>query len=187
MPLIKPYLTKTKDSIQVASVGNKTATKLAKYGIDKVITPETECSSEGLLEHPNLKDVESNKIMIFTGLAGRKVLMEKLISRGAEVSLFEVYQRVAEDKVNKELVRQLQRHKIDVVFISSGEIFQNFVALYQDYITLNPDMIFVVASQRIADMAEEFGISETSLIVAQSAHDDMMLKALIDWREGEVL
>jgi len=38
------------------------------------------------------------------------------------------------DKVNKELVRQLQRHKIDVVFISSGEIFQNFVALYQDYI-----------------------------------------------------
>lgn len=51
--------------------------------------------SEGLLAVPALAAVAGRHVLIVSGIGGREVLQEQLVARGARVSRFAVYRRVA--------------------------------------------------------------------------------------------
>ncbi len=51
--------------------------------------------SEGLLALPALATVAGRHVLIVSGIGGREVLQEQLVARGARVSRFAVYRRVA--------------------------------------------------------------------------------------------
>ena len=137
-------------SLQIACVGRRTAAVLKAYGVSNVLVPATTFDSEGLLQLAPLQAVSNRVFIIFTGKSGRQVLHDTLTARGAIVTLAEVYQRKPTVKMDQDLRIALAQRTATAIFISSGEILQNFMSLYGETVTMNSAVVFVVASHRIA-------------------------------------
>ncbi len=79
--------------LRVATVGRGSERELQRHGFAAVIAPSARFDSEGLLDLPELKQLEGKRVVIFRGEGGRELLGETLVARGAAVEYAECYRR----------------------------------------------------------------------------------------------
>jgi uroporphyrinogen-III synthase len=134
--------------------------------IHAVYSPGKKASSEGLLEMPELQDINDKKVVIFRGSAGREMLRQELIERGANVEYCDVYRRV----INRDQLQlaYLELSEIDFLIAHSGELLEAMGPLkdLERFINGNSFSV-IVPSQRVAEIAYDLGYG--SVLVADNA------------------
>ncbi len=165
--------------IDIAAVGKATAKALTETGLDPTLVPER-MDSEGLLALPELQSVDGRSVLILRGNGGRELLADTFRHRGAEVTQIEVYRRQLPQRAAA--ARNLVNgwgHLVDVVIVTSNEIFDNLLTLLgddgADHLRQTP---LVVISQRMASHALTKGCKTVK--VAASASDSDVLDALCE-------
>lgn len=151
--------------LQAVAIGQSSVTQLANYGVAPTIAPQERFDSEALLELPELQAerVVGKRIVIFRGNGGRAFLGDTLRERGAEVDYVTCYHRSAPSDAAK-LLALWQTHQLDGLTVSSSEGLRNLLALLDaqgcEHLSRTP--VFV-PHQRIAEVAEEFGLQQLIL------------------------
>ena len=151
------------------AVGKGTAAVLNEAGIEAVSAQQQ--NSEGLLELPQLQQVEGKRVTIFRGVGGRELLSEQLTHRGARVQYCELYHRQPEPE--QIALARNQLASVQVLVAHSGELLQ---ALGSAEHIQQTDLQLVVPGQRVAAIAAELGYCNIS--VAENAGPEAMLSAL---------
>ena len=163
---------------KIYAVGNATKNALQLLGINNVEVPSQE-NSEGLLALLQLSDHLNDKsVTIVRGNGGREYLADTLIKRGYQVSYLESYQRVWR-VLAKDISKQWYQQQINCIVVTSNAILEKLVELsigqYRE--SDNHAMIdfwrkqcvWIVVSQRIADKAKAYGISNITISAGASA------------------
>jgi len=168
----------------VIAVGNATKVALQRLGISKVLCPEQE-NSEGLLALSILnKNFSRDAITIVRGDSGREHLAEQLTKRGATVTYLESYQCVWRT-LKEDIAKQWFQQQINCIVVTSNAILEklNLLVFQQD--KNNTEMLinywrnqclWVVASQRIANTAQKFGL--THVIISNGASEKAIANTL---------
>jgi uroporphyrinogen-III synthase len=162
------------------AIGSATAKLLSSYGV-QALTPGENMTSEGLLALPELSAVDGARVLLVKGCGGRDKLRLELERRGARVDELACYERGLPALPPGELAERLERWKIAVILLSSGEGLANLQELLRPAETTKfIGTCLIVPSQRVAQQARDAGF--TSVIVADNASDASMLHALHTWR-----
>ncbi len=163
---------------QIAAIGQATAKELKSAGLQVSLLPEQGYDSEALLAVPQMQQVQGQAILIIRGQGGRENLADGLRSRGANVDYWEVYQRVIPDIDSSVVMGLLDRDKLDMVIITSGEALQNLIVMlgkkYQQRLAVIP---LVVVSERIGKIAAELGFKR--IAVTERPSDTAILATAI--------
>ena len=153
-------------NIEVMAIGPNTAEVVSKELVCQVIYSKTGSTSEDMLSLPQLLDVNELKIAIVRGLGGREFLANTLRSRGAEVDYFEVYRRNPTKHSAAQLFGVIQKSKINVVSITSGDSLENLNRLLladknsqQNWYGIP----VIVPSERVLNLAQRFGFKNIRL------------------------
>lgn len=156
-------------SAQIAAIGQATAKALQLAGFKVNLIPIQGYDSESLLAMPQLQDVNGRDICIVRGQGGREELANVLRARGANVSYWEVYKRVAPICDCSQVTGLLENGKLDAVIITSFEALQNLMNMvgekYQSYLSNLP---LVVISDRISRLAGKMGFMRIAVTEYQS-------------------
>ena len=156
------------------TVGSSSAAALAAFGVE-VLQPESDMTSEGLLQRPELLAANGERVLIVKGEGGRRHLRETLEERGARVSELVVYRRGVPGYASGELAATIER--CNIVLVSSGEGLDNMVSLLgHAALDVARARTLVVPGERVAELARDKGFRR--IIVASNATDDAMLAAL---------
>lgn len=152
------------------AVGQSSADILAKANLPATVP--LEARSEGLLALPQLQDITNQSVVIIKGYGGRELLADTLRARGALVSEWELYQRVF---IHSYLsTRQWQTEQIQCIIATSGEVISAaFKTFSADWLKTK---LWIVVSERTADITARFGVQMKQISISQNASD----QALID-------
>ncbi|MDG6774588.1 uroporphyrinogen-III synthase [Thiomicrorhabdus sp. ZW0627] len=94
---VKAFVTlsagKLKDSVQLFAIGQATFKVGSKAGLDMHTAEGERFDSEALLKHPDLQNLNGQKVLIVKGQGGRELLESSFVERGAQVSGWELYRR----------------------------------------------------------------------------------------------
>lgn len=179
LALIREASPRWPPALSCYAVGDSTAAALRAEGL-AVQTPGETMTSEGLLALPALNGVAGERVLIVKGEGGRQALRKRLSARGARVSELACYRRRAPAVDPVAFRQQLERDRVRVILVSSGEALANLSALLRPGETHNFTAVtLVVPSARVATEAAEAGW--TRVRVAANAADDAMLTALERW------
>lgn len=166
------------EKAQIAAIGQATARALQSAGSQVSLVPENGYDSESLLAMPQMQQVNGQDILIVRGQGGREELANVLLSRGANVGYWEVYQRVIPENDNSEVIPLLEQDLLDVIIVTSFEALQNLLAMLGVSYTKKLVMIpLVVISERISKLAAELGF--TQIAVAENPSDPAILETAI--------
>lgn len=162
-------------------IGNATAAALRTYGVDPVV-PSVSHNSEGLLALQAFEKLDGQRICLFKGEAGRGLLPETLVQRGAELDVVNCYRRELEQKSVYELRQLAQFFQVPqskYLIANSNESLDNFILLAQDSQLPWQDLVVVAASERIADHAKQSGFGK--ITQANDVGDKSLLEAIQEW------
>ena len=173
--------------LPLAAVGPATAAALAAAGHTVTLMPERGFTSEHLLDCAPMRDIAGARVLIVRGADGRDVLGDTLVSRGAQVTYADVYERAcavplpgAVDAVE----RAWKAGRIHVVTATSGEVLRCLTELLTaEGRALAHRARLLVGGQRIASEARRMGF-EGELIFAESPDSPALARALRQWRAG---
>ena len=112
---------------KIAVVGIATAEVLRGHGIEADLLPR-EFTGEGLAEVLLEQGVAGKKILLPRAAKAREILVEKLASGGAEVTVAPVYRNVRPEGYG-EVKDALERGEIDVVTFTSSSTVTNFLEM----------------------------------------------------------
>lgn len=158
--------------------GPGTAEALAAVGIAGARVPTTTFDSEGLLDLPELVDVQGKRIVVFRGDGGREVLGTTLIARGARVDYVACYRRARPKGGIAGLAEAFAAGKIDAATITSSEGLENLWVLSDEATRAawraRPTF---VPHPRIAARAKELGL----VVVATAGGDAGLIAGLLEW------
>lgn len=144
--------------IRLAAIGASTAQLLQKMTQQTVIFPEKQWNTEGLLELPAMQAIAQQKIILIKGAGGRAALRETLIERGAEVSQFNVYERILPSIDTKPYIHLIKQGKINIIIASSVESLINLKPLLGEAVWPPLTAIpLMVMSERIKLVAQHLG------------------------------
>ena len=161
------------------AIGKSTATALKLCSVNAEF-PNREFSSEGLLALPSLQRPSDEKILIFSGVGGRKLLSDQLYNRGATVNQCELYCRSASQDFSKEINTLIYSDQLDVIIIHSGELLDNLVSQVSgEGLYKLMRLPLLVPSQRIALLANKMGFK--NIVCSPSAAAEDMISALREW------
>lgn len=170
---------------RIAAIGRATATALAAAKLPADIVPQTNATSEGLLEHPELTAAALRSVLIVRGEGGRETLRETFAARGATVSTLEVYRRVI-PTVSPDAVSALEQRwaeqGIDVVTATSVETYLKLEEMLSERgRALLRAATLLAPSERIIAAAHAGGWRGEAL-VSGGADEPSLLGALARWR-----
>jgi len=171
--------------LKLAAVGPATAAALNHAGFRVALVPQGGYDSEHLLESPEFRHVQGQRVLIVRGDSGRELLADVLEARGAEIQYAEVYERRCARPVPGAVAAveaEWARGAIDVVTATSGELLR---CLYE---ILSPQgrallgkSVLLVGGARIGAVARQIGIAGP-MVVASRPDDDGLVDALLKWR-----
>ena len=160
--------------LKFAAIGPVTASELQSFGVKDVLTPKDKFDSESLLALPEMQAIKNKKIMIVRGVGGRDVLAESLISRGAQVTFAECYQRT-NPQTNCNLLANLYKEKkLHAIVVTSSEAMRHLLDLAGDADWLRNVTLFVNHA-RIAELPLQLGLK---VQIANAPGDEAMLEII---------
>lgn len=160
------------------AVGQTTAMALQRWLAREVIVPEDQ-RSEGLLQLPQLQQVAGKTVAVVRGNAGREMIKQGLVSRGAAVRYIQSYKRLPLPLDGALLCQQWQLAGIRCIVATSNEILQQLFSLVpaaNQYWLQQCDWILV--SPRMQDSALALGIAPENITLAVNANDSALLAAI---------
>ncbi len=167
----------------IAVIGNATAAALEQLGYKPDVVAAAPFNSEALLKHEALQSPPA-RILLVRGVGGREVLRDTLLARGSVVEVMEVYERVTavvDNNARTEILRALREGLIDVITITSTDIVNALMPLFDaNDLELLQRVAVVAGSVRIAARLSACGW-QGECIVSASPDDAAMLRALIRW------
>lgn len=169
----------------IIAVGRATKAALRQIGISQILCPEQE-NSEGLLALPELnKRFSGEPVTIVRGDSGREHLATHIKHQGAQVNYLESYQRVWRT-FTEDMGKQWFKQQINCIVITSNAILEQIIRLTIDHQKQlgSPQQVkywrnqclWIVASERIADKASQFGL--THVIISDGASENAISNAL---------
>lgn len=143
---------------QYFAVGKATKCSLEGCVNERVSSPKNAFNSEGILALAAFKNVSKQNVLILRGKGGREFLADTLKSRGATVTYFQPYQRVAVTFDNLHLIKNCQQKKINGAIITSIELLNQLIHITptEDLNWLKSITIYS-ASDRISNQANLLG------------------------------
>jgi uroporphyrinogen-III synthase len=140
---------------QLFAVGENSAAYLQSLSQQEVIFPQ-QMNAEGLLQLPALQQVKNQRWLIVKGEAGRQLIQQQLIQRGAQVDQLDVYQRCLPSFDKQQAIVQLnQAHS--VWLISSAEALSNLHRILGLSEQTNHQVKVIVSSLRLLTIAKNKG------------------------------
>lgn len=173
-----PHLNFKNFSGSLFCVGSPSAEKLRKISERNVYCPEqNQNDSTALLQLPIFEHAFGKKVLIIRGEGGRSELIQTLNSKGAQVFVQEVYQRI-KIPLNWDLFDELnQTGRLTSIFITSGEIADTlFRSAPQAALDTLKQLLYIVPHERIRERLQRLGASH---IIVSEAGDENMVNCLI--------
>ncbi len=166
---------KIANTTKIIAVGNATAQLLTEQGITIPLTPKTS-NNESMLAIDCIKNLtQDDKVLIWRGQGGRKLLIETLEKKGVQVDILELYQKQLpkntslqyQQFLTKNLPKPsfISKNALATVLISSGESFQNWQFLVKQANENNPntpilsDFYYLALGERLAKMLENYQLN----------------------------
>lgn len=152
-------LAKLQAAKTVLAVGQATAGALRRHGIRAPLVPARQ-DSEGLLEHPALRQLRQRRVALIGAAGGRDLLREQLLARGARLRELHVYRRVPPRLDRRHFDRLMPLPATARVLLSSAQALQNLL-----YLLPAPALqrmraaVAVVSSERLEAAAREAGFA----------------------------
>lgn len=160
------------------AVGQTTASALQRWLAREVIVPEDQ-RSEGLLQLPQLQQVAGKQIVVVRGNAGRELIKQGLVARGATVRYVQSYKRVPLPLDGALLCQQWQLAGIRCIVATSNEILQQlFSVISAGHHHWLQQCDWVLVSPRMQDSALALGIAAERITLADNANDSALLAAI---------
>lgn len=171
------------ESVHFAAIGAGTAKALAQAGYHVAFIPDSEWSSEGLLDSDEFQNIQHQRIAVIRGGGGREILEKILLERGAEVISVVAYQRTKPKVDIGSYLPLLKDGKIDAIVCTSYEGVSNLKELVgtADWEALR-QIPLIVVSERIKLLAGEAGF-QTIWVAANASHEAIL--ALIAQRRDD--
>lgn len=117
---------------EIGAIGPSTKAALEARGIEVRIAPQDGFTSEHLLEHPLLSNVDGKKVTIVRGEHGRRQLGDELRRRGATVNYLSAYRRQIRQAPKDEIIaidEMWRRGAINYVIVLSVGTLENLLQL----------------------------------------------------------
>jgi len=165
--------------VAAAAIGAGSKRELERQNVRGVIAPEDGADSEALLGLPALRDMQGKRVVIFRGGAGRPLLGEALVARGAEVEYADCYRRTLAGSDAAALLAAWRRGDVHAVTVSSSEGLDNFVTLAGAPIVAATPLFVphaLVAARARAHRAGE--------VIVAGASDAAVLERLVAYFDG---
>lgn len=162
--------------LSIGAIGDATSSALHEEKLNVDIKPEGH-NSESLLKHPLLQtaSIKNKRIIIFKGEGGRDLLVDTLITRGANVFSANVYKRIIPE--HYEPLTKSTLKSIDVILISSGEGLHNLLRMTEEKDALMA-LKLIVPGERCALIARELGFK--SIITTANATNSSFVDTLCE-------
>lgn len=155
---ILPY--KWPSSIQLIAVGDATAASLIQHGLQPHLIPAL-ATSENLLNLKELEKVNNKTILLFKGEEGRPLIAETLRARGADLYIFDVYQRQLPHYDPQQLRFLWQNEAVDIILFTSQQAMFNLFHMFGEeahaWLCQTPCLVI---SERLAKEAALLGIKK---------------------------
>lgn len=165
-------------SAPLFAVGKTTALALQRWLGRDVIVPDDQ-RSEGLLQLAQLQQVTGKNIVVVRGNAGRELIKQGLVARGATVRYVQSYKRLPLPLDGALLCQQWQLAGIRCIVATSNEILQQLFNLvgndHQHWLT---QCDWILVSPRMRDSALALGIAAQRITLADNANDSALLAAI---------
>jgi uroporphyrinogen-III synthase len=168
----------------IIAVGKATKAALQALALKNIECPVQE-NSEGVLALSVLNgNLADTTITIVRGNGGREHLATELVRRNATIHYLESYQRVWRT-FPKDINKQWYHQQINCIVVTSNALLEKLVQLTQGNNAAGKNdtskywlnkCIWLVASKRIADQAEQFGL--TNIIQSDGANEQAISTAL---------
>jgi uroporphyrinogen-III synthase len=172
-------------SVRIAAIGKATAAALAALEMPADIVPVTTATSEGLLDHPDLKSATAQSVLIVRGEGGRETLHDAFVASGSQVTMLEVYRRVAAQVAATDVATLEARWAdigIDVVTATSVDTYLKLETLLSDRgRALLRRSTLLAPSLRVIEAARANGWCGEALI-SGGADDASILGTLARWQ-----
>ena len=164
---------------KLAAIGPATADALGKYGLKVEFMP-SEFVGEAVVEQfPG--ELQGKMVMLARAKEARDVLPEKLVERGASVTVVPVYETVMEDIDATPLKQMISEGSIDVVTFTSSSTVKNFVGLLGD--VKLPEGVTVASIGPItSEAARELGLAPD--ITAEEYTIDGLVRVILEHERG---
>jgi len=177
----------------VIAVGSATKASLQLLGINNVICPQQQ-NSEGMLALPELnRGFQNEVITIVRGDGGREYLAKHLNKLGAKVNYLESYQRVWRT-FTEDIGKQWSEQQINCIVVTSNAILEKLAQLTFARLKQSPiqqqenywrnQCLWVVASQRIADTAKQFGLNRVA--ISDGASEKAIITTLLKFENKKI-
>lgn len=167
------------ESVKFAAVGAGTAKALNEAGYNVAIHPESNWSSEGILDLPEFHSVAEKKIAIIRGVGGREMLDKYLAERGAHLLPVIAYERILPEVDINPCLALLKQGTIDIIVCTSYEGVRNLKILLGEagwpYIKNIP---LIVMSERIKLLAHDLGFGK--IWVTRNASQAAVLEIMVE-------
>ena len=176
------YGLKYSPSGQLAAIGPSTAAAIAAAGRMVDIQPSAGYDSEHLLAEPSLNDVAGKHIRIIRGSAGRELLADELVSRGADVDYLSVYERRlpgVSAQTLSDLEARWRQGNINVITSMSVQSFRNLVTLLPAWCEAQLELTPLVtpAGRVLKEVLDRYPASRP--ILASGPQAEEMVEAII--------
>lgn len=175
---LQAQLDPTSITAALFAVGQTTASALQRWLARDVTVPDDQ-RSEGLLQLAQLQQVKGKNIVVVRGNAGRELIKQGLVARGAAVRYVQSYKRQPLPLDGVLLCQQWQLAGIRCIVATSNEILQLlFTLLGNEHQHWLAQRDWIVVSPRMRDSAIALGIPEQHIRVADNANDSALLAAI---------
>ena len=177
IPAIRKRWPHLSTQAKFVAVGGGTAKALSDIGYPVDLQPETDWSSEGLLQLPLFQSLLNQKIAIIRGAGGRELLEKELRSRGGKILSVMAYERTLPLLTMKPYLALLQDKMIDLVIGTSGEGIQNLkILIGKDGFHSLKKVPLLVVSERIKRLAQDLGFQ--TIWVARQAGNEAIAECI---------
>lgn len=172
-----------RSDLNYIAVGQGTAHYFCAQCEQAVIYPLKSENSEGLLELPELAQLEGKTVLILRAETGREFFPTQARLRGADVFTLECYQRVPIDGALNEQISLAKRTGIDTIVVTSGEMLTTLVQHTDEQ---DLEWLFnchlAVVGPRLARLAVKLGWQQQDIWISEKADNQSLFELLLEKR-----
>jgi len=162
---------------KIAAIGDSTKKNLNDLGVHVDIYPESNFTSESLLEEIRNNNIVNKKIIIIKGVGGRNYLHEKLSKDNYMFGDLDMYKRELPSNINYLSMRIFM--DITHICITSIAVLDNFMKISGILkFEISENVTFIAGNSRIAGVVRE-SFSRNKIIVSLNPSNKEMLNTLL--------